>query len=167
MFFGDPATALKVPLPRRPQQLTAVRQADGRVELGWGAALDSDGAAVAGYHLYRRLSSESGYTRVSAAPLAGLTYMDTGIAEAPTGAVYYYALAAVDSAGDESVKSAPASFTVPAATESTSNAAGGGGGGGCFISAAGRDVKTRPFETFGLLVLLFCAAKPAPKRSRS
>ena len=39
MFFGDPATSLKVPLPRRPQALTAVRQADGTVALSWAAAL--------------------------------------------------------------------------------------------------------------------------------
>jgi hypothetical protein len=168
MLFGDPATVLKVPLPRRPQQLTAVRQADGRVELGWGAALDCDGGAVSGYHLYRRVSSESGYVRLNAAPLAALSYTDAGIAGAPAGAVYYYALAAVDASGDESVKSAPAAVTVPAATESSSNAAaGGGGGGGCFIASAGRDVKAGPFETFGLLALLFCAAKPALKRSRS
>jgi hypothetical protein len=153
MLFGDPATVLKVPLPRRPQQLTAVRESDGRVELGWGAALDCDGGAVAGYHLYRRESGEAGYTRVSAAPVTGLAYTDTGIAGAPAGAVYYYALAAVDGAGDESAKSAPAAVSVPAATES-SNAVGGGGGG-CFIGTAGHD---RPYGPVPWMLALLAAA---------
>jgi hypothetical protein len=135
MFFGDPATVLKVPLPRRPLGLSAERQADGTVELAWSAALDCDGGAVSGYHLYRRLSTEAGYTRVSAAPLAALSYTDAGISGAPAGAVYYYALAAVDASGDESAKSAPAAVSVPAANES-SNAGGAGGGGGCMIAAA-------------------------------
>jgi hypothetical protein len=148
MLFGDPATTLKVPLPRRPQQLTAVRQADGRVELGWGAALDCDGGAVAGYHLYRRESGEAGYTRVSAAPVTGLAYTDTGIAGAPAGAVYYYALAAVDGAGDESAKSAPAAVSVPAAGDS---GGGGGGGGGCFVQTAAAGLSP------GLLVVLAVA----------
>ena len=123
---------LKVPLPRRPQALTAVWQADGRVVLGWSAALDCDGGAVSGYHLYRRSAADQSYTRVSAAPLAALSYTDAGISGAPAGAVYYYALAAVDSAGDESVKSAPAAVTIPQAAESSA-AAAGGGGGGCFV----------------------------------
>jgi hypothetical protein len=163
MLFGDPATVLKVPLPRRPQQLTAVRQADGRVELGWGAALDCDGGAVSGYHLYRRVSSESGYVRLNAAPLAALSYTDAGIAGAPAGAVYYYALAAVDASGDESVKSAPASVTVPAATESTSNAAAGAGSvGGCFIGAANSDGSGAPAPSAGKVFLAVLGAVVFP-----
>ena len=96
-----------------------MRQADGTVELAWSAALDCDGGAVAGYHLYRRSAADQSYTRVSAAPLAALSYTDAGIAGAPAGAVYYYALAAVDAAGDESVKSAPAAVTIPPAAESS------------------------------------------------
>ena len=44
------------------------------------------------------------------------------------------ALAAVDSAGDESVKSAPAAVTIPQADGSSSAA---GGGGGCFVASVG------------------------------
>jgi hypothetical protein len=149
-------------LPRRPQQLTAERESDGRVELSWGAALDCDGGAVAGYHLYRRLSSEAGYTRVSAAPVTGLAYTDTEIAGARAGAVYYYALAAVDGAGDESVKSAPASVTVPAATESTSNAGGAGSGGGCFIGAANADGAGAPALSAGKVFLAVLGAVVFP-----
>ena len=114
MFFGDPATSLKVPLPRRPQALTAVRQADGTVALSWAAALDCDGNAVAGYNLYRRLSTEESYTKLNTALIAALTHTDTGLAAAAAGATYYYALSAVDSSSDESVKSAPAALTIAA-----------------------------------------------------
>ena len=156
MFFGDPATTLKVPLPRRPQALTAVRQADGRVELGWGAALDCDGGAVAGYHLYRRSAADQSYTRLSAAPITALSYTDAGISGAAAGSVYYYALVAVDTAGDESVKSAPASVTIPAATES-SGVTGGGGGGGCFIASAGQGLS--PEMLAALLAMALLAGK--------
>jgi hypothetical protein len=67
--------------------------------------------------------------------------------------VYYYALAAVDGAGDESAKSAPAAVSVPAATES-SNAVGGGGG--CFISAASRNLPPELFMRPGVIALLVC-----------
>ena len=125
MFFGDPATSLKVPLPRRPQALTAVRQADGTVALSWAAALDCDGNAVAGYNLYRRLSTEESYTKLNTALITALTHTDTGLAAAAAGATYYYALSAVDSSSDESVKSAPAPLTI-----ADSGGGGGGGGGG-------------------------------------
>ena len=59
MLFGDPATALKLAQPRRPQGLSAERQADGAVELSWSPAQDCDGKPVAGYHLYRRSAAES------------------------------------------------------------------------------------------------------------
>ena len=101
-----PGDDLKVPLPRRPQALTAVRQADGTVALSWAAALDCDGNAVAGYNLYRRLSTEESYTKLNTALITGLTHTDTGLAAAAAGATYYYALSAVDSSSDESVKSA-------------------------------------------------------------
>ena len=45
----------------------------------------------------------------------------------------------MDSAGDESVKSAPAAVTIPQADESSA-AAGGGGGGGCFVETV------RPYD---------------------
>jgi hypothetical protein len=168
MLFGDPATVLKVPLPRRPQALTAVWQADGTVALGWSAALDCDGGAVAGYHLYRRLSSEAGYTRVTATPLAALSHTDEGVAGAAAGSVYYYALAAVDSAGDESAKSAPAAVTIPPAAESPS-AAGGGGGGGCFIATVvdeGSSERAGATAIAWIVTLLWIAVLHAGTKTR-
>ncbi|MCU0561925.1 MAG: C25 family cysteine peptidase, partial [Desulfobacterales bacterium] len=58
LFFGDPATVLKVPLPRRPAGLAASAAGEG-VQLSWSAALDADGAPAAGYHVYRRSAAEA------------------------------------------------------------------------------------------------------------
>jgi hypothetical protein len=151
LFFGDPATSLKVPLPRRPQALTALRQAGGTVALSWSAALDCDGNAVAGYNLYRRLSSDETYTRLNAVPISGRTHTDSGLTTAPAGATYYYALTAVDSASDESVKSAAASVSISAAQSSS-----GGGGSGCFIASAGWDLSPDLLKPLGVMVLLVC-----------
>jgi len=154
LFFGDPATTLKVPLPRRPQQLSAQRQADGTVVLAWSAALDCDGNAVSGYNLYRRSGAGQGYTRVNAAPLTGLTYTDTPAAGLPEGATCYYALTAVDAVRDESAKSAPAAISLP--DGGGSSGGGGGGAGGCFISAAGTDLCPEPLAPLAALALLCC-----------
>ena len=162
MFFGDPATSLKVPLPRRPLALTAVRQADGTVALSWAAALDCDGNAVAGYNLYRRLSTEETYTKLNTALIAALTHTDTGLAAAAAGATYYYALSAVDSSSDESVKSAPAALTIAASGGGGGGGGGGGvvvtgggGGGGCFISAAGLELSPDLLMPLAAMALLF------------
>jgi hypothetical protein len=146
MFFGDPATSLKVPLPRRPLGLAAQWQADGTVALTWSAALDCNGNAVSGYNLYRRLSTEDSYTKLNAALITGLTETDTGLYRAPAGATYYYALSAVDSSSDESVKSAPASISIP----------DGGGGIVCFIAAAGLDLSPYLLKPLGVMALLIC-----------
>jgi hypothetical protein len=51
LLFGDPAMALKVPLPRRPQGLQGAFNLDSEVELSWDAAVDCNGDAVDGYKL--------------------------------------------------------------------------------------------------------------------
>ena len=167
MFFGDPATSLKVPLPRRPQALTAVRQADGTVALSWAAALDCDGNAVSGYNLYRRLSTEESYTKLNTALIAALTHTDTGLAAAAAGATYYYALSAVDSSSDESVKSAPAAAYHRSLRRRWRRRwwwrwwwgcrdRRRGGGGGCFISAAGLELSPDLLMPLAAMALLIC-----------
>ena len=175
MFFGDPASSLKVPLPRRPTGLSAQWQAGGTVGLSWAAGLDCDGNAVAGYNLYRRRSTEDGYTRLNTAPIAGLRHTDAGLSAAPVGATYYYALSAVDSGGDESVKSAPAALSI--ADSGGGDVGGGGGGGGgvgggggggvvtdgggggggwCFIASAGRGLAPDLLKPLAAMALLIC-----------
>jgi len=148
MYFGDPATSLKVPRPRRPAGLSALWPADGTVALSWTAALDCDGNAVAGYNLYRRLSTEDSYTKLNSAPITGLTHTDTGLSAAPAGATYYYALSAVDGTGDESVKSAAAGLTIADS--------GGGGGLACFIAATAFDRAPDLLLPAGVIALLGC-----------
>jgi hypothetical protein len=131
--------------------LTALRQAGGTVALSWAAALDCDGNAVAGYNLYRRLATEESYTRLNSVPITGLTHTDTGLTTAPSGATYYYALTAVDSASDEGVKSAAAAVSISAAQSSS-----GGGAGGCFIGSAGWDFSPDLLMPLGVMALLFC-----------
>jgi hypothetical protein len=162
MFFGDPATTLKVPLPRRPQGLTALRQADGAVALAWAAALDCDGSAVAGYNLYRRSAAEQSYTRLNTALVTALTHTDLQAAGLTEGQTYYYAIAAVDAAGDESVKSAPAALTLTSGGggggEIVTDGGGGagGGGGGCFIAAAGMQLSPELLMPLAAMALLVC-----------
>jgi hypothetical protein len=161
MFFGDPATTLKVPLPRRPQALTAVRQADGAVALAWAAALDCEGSAVAGYNLYRRSAAEPSYTRLNTALITALTHTDLPAAGLSEGQTYYYALTSVDAAGDESVKSAPASVTIPAGGASAGGAAGGGG---CFISTSGLEFAPELLMPLAAMALLVCLGRLSRKK---
>ena len=114
--------------------------------------MDCDGNAVAGYNLYRRLSTEETYARLNSAPITGLTHTDTGLSAAPAGAIYDYALSAVDSSGEESVKSTPASVSTSDAGSSSS----GGGGGGCFIASAGWDLSPDLLKPLGAMALLIC-----------
>jgi hypothetical protein len=131
-----------------------VRQADGTVALTWSAALDCDGHAVAGYNLYRRSAADESYTKLNTTLLTALAHTDAGLTTAPAGALYYYALTAVDAASDESVKSAPASVGIPAAGQSAGG--GAGGGGGCFISAAGLDLSSELLMPLAAMALLIC-----------
>jgi len=172
LFFGDPATILKVPLPRRPLGLAAQQQGPA-VALSWNAALDCDGRAVAGYHLYRRAFGEETYTRLNSTPITALSFTDAGLAaELAAGGIFSYVVSAVDADGDESVKSEPAVVNFSPASGGDGGSTGGsgdggdtggdsgsgsasGGGGGCFISSAtlcrGLDVWI-----FALAITLIC-----------
>lgn len=134
LLFGDPALTLKVPLPRRPARPTLERAADASVVLSWSASPDADGRPVAGYHVFRRGEREELWSRLTAEPVAGLTFTDRGLAAAAPGSIHFYALTAVDADGDESVKSEAASLAIPAAGGGGGD--GSGGGGGCFLDAA-------------------------------
>jgi len=67
--------------------------------LNWTA---SGSTGVTGYNVYRSTSQGATlanglYTKVNSSPVAGVTYMDTGIA---AGATYYYVVTAVSSGGE-------------------------------------------------------------------
>jgi hypothetical protein len=132
LLFGDPAMTLKVPLPRRPEGLTAQGNGDA-VDLSWDETTDSNGDGVSGYNLYRSTTPGGIYTKVNTTLIADSQYDDTSVV---TGTTYYYVVTSVDAEDDESVQSQEASGGTQSAN---SEASGGGGGGGCFInSVAGK-----------------------------
>ena len=99
------APADNVP-PAAPTGVTAAdRPADqgGAVVIIWSANAESD---LAGYNLYRSLTSGGSYSKVNAALLAGLSFTDTGLTN---GTIYFYVVRAVDTSGNESANSAQAS----------------------------------------------------------
>jgi hypothetical protein len=151
MYFGDPATALKLPLPQRPQGLTAERQADGAVELSWTPARDCDGQPVAGYQLYRRAAAEKNYTQLNTILIRGVSFSDRGLSQAPAGTTFYYALRAVDDSAQASVLSAPATLTVAGSQTEEERGNSVSTSVSCFISSAWQD---EGFHALSLLVLV-------------
>jgi len=129
MLFGDPAMVLKVPMPTVPSGV-GVSVQDGVVRVSWSQAQDCDGAAAAGYNLYRGTTPGGPYEKVNAELITGTGYSDPGA----TSGTWYYVVSSVDGGGVESVKSAELSVTVGARSVGGSGG-GGGGGGGCFIGA--------------------------------
>lgn len=77
-----------------------------RAVLNWTA---SPSASVTGYNVYRALNSRGPYTRITAAPVAGTTYIDTTV---EAGRTYYYVATAVN-AKQESPYSNEATVAVP------------------------------------------------------
>ena len=76
------------------------------VSLSWNASTN-----VAGYNIYRSNSPSGTYARINSALDANSAYTDSGVA---AGQTYYYEATAVNSAGEESVRSTPAvAATIP------------------------------------------------------
>jgi len=137
LLFGDPAMALKIPLPRMPTGVAAYRQEDGGVRISWNAALDSNGNAVAGYHVYRASSPAGPYSKISTELVSGTEFVDTsgavgGAGAGAGGGSYYYAVSSEDDDGDESAQSLGIS---PAALASTASSTVG-----CFIGSVGESI---------------------------
>ncbi len=98
LLFGDPAMALKVPLPRRPSGLVIEGQTDG-IALQWLAAADGDGNAVTGYNLYRSQSSGGPYVKVNTGLINTPQYEDSAQQVLTAGTTYYYIISSVDADG--------------------------------------------------------------------
>ncbi|MBL8058692.1 MAG: hypothetical protein JNK29_18455, partial [Anaerolineales bacterium] len=80
--------------PAAPAGLSVAGERDGQVDLNWAAV-----PGAAGYNVYRSPLSGGGFAKVNAAPLAGLSFTDTGLQNARQ---YYYVVRALDAAGNES-----------------------------------------------------------------
>ena len=122
LLFGDPATELKVPLPRRPDGVKA-RRKNGKVRISWQTAVDCNGNPVAGYNLYRAETAAGPFSQINTDLISDTVYLDTGSG--------YYVVSAVDTGSTESVQSLAVK---PASAASSSG--GGGGGAGCFIGSS-------------------------------
>jgi hypothetical protein len=184
LLFGDPAMALKIPLPRRPEGLQGLWRLDGEVALNWQAAVDRNGQPAAGYHIYRSTRPGRDFTKLNSEPLTATEFVDGSVASqralaVSEGTTYYYTVSAVDHDGDEGPRSAEVSPTLEPAPEPDSgdaarsgtessettgftgaDAPGGSGGGACFIATI-ETTESAFFVTewpvssiFGLLALI-------------
>ena len=110
---ADPAAPADVTAPAAASQLTAVA-GDKTVALTWTAPTDAD---LAGYRLYRSTVSPvvPSYATLVSSSLTGTSYTATGVTD---GTAYYFALVAVDAAGNTSaaatVSATPADSAPPA-----------------------------------------------------
>jgi fibronectin type 3 domain-containing protein len=81
------------------------------VTLTWQAPSPVGGSGtISGYNIYRSPSSVVTYAKVNTALSVGLTFTDGTVS---AGASYNYCVTTVDSIGEESVCSAPATANVP------------------------------------------------------
>lgn len=87
-LMGDPTLRLHAVAP--PTTASAVA-AGADVTVSWAASPDVGAGAGEGYHVYRGTGRLGPFTRLTAAPLAALTYTDT----APAAAAYRYLVRAV------------------------------------------------------------------------
>jgi fibronectin type 3 domain-containing protein len=81
------------------------------VTLTWQAPSPVGGSGtISGYNVYRSPSSTATYAKLNTALAAGPTFTDSSVS---AGASYTYCVTTVDSLGEESVCSAPATANVP------------------------------------------------------
>ena len=150
LLFGDPATALKLPLPHIPTEISATKQ-DGQVTVGWQAVLDCNDNPVSGYNVYRAASAAGPFSKINTQLITDTVFVGTdatvGIAgESGDASGSHYAVSAVDDAGIEGAQS----LAVSPATIGSATAAAGGAAG-CFI---GTVTNQKPLN-IGWLVVIF------------
>jgi fibronectin type 3 domain-containing protein len=81
------------------------------VTLTWQAPSPVGGSGtISGYNVYRSPSSPTNYAKLNTSLNAGLTYTDASVS---AGTSYSYCVTTVDSLGEESVCSVPATANVP------------------------------------------------------
>jgi hypothetical protein len=86
---------------------TGVVPSSHTVALSWTASTSS----VAGYNVYRSTTDGSGYSKINASLVSGVTYTDSSTLQSST--TYYYVTTAVDASGNESAFSNQASAAIP------------------------------------------------------
>jgi hypothetical protein len=110
LLFGDPATALKLPLPHIPTGISALRD-QGAVTIGWDAVLDCNQNPVAGYNIYRATCAAGPFSKINPQLVTDTVFVDSdsavgitaGSSNGASGS--YYGVTAVDDEGFESSQS--------------------------------------------------------------
>ncbi len=121
--FEDSATPLDSTPPAAPSGLSATANVND-IALNWS---DNGEADLAGYDVWRSLTSGGGYSKLNGALVSVSAFTD---ASASTGVTYYYVVTAADTSGNSSPNSNQASATI---VDSTPPAAPSG------LSATGAD----------------------------
>jgi parallel beta-helix repeat protein len=99
--------------PNTPKNLTVTTpSAKGMLLLTWSANTEAD---LAGYNLYRTTNPDGTYVKINSDLLIDTNFTDTGLGD---GVTYYYKIAAVDSANNESPQSEWTSGTTQVLSES-------------------------------------------------
>jgi hypothetical protein len=93
LLFGDPAMALKVPVPGRPTGLTAEQDSQYNVTLSWQSATDANGDPVDGYNVYRKMGSQGVYAPLNSELVTATGFVDENVT---LGTRYYYVIRSVD-----------------------------------------------------------------------
>ncbi len=83
--------------PAAPAALQVADEGDRQIGLSWGAV-----SGAAGYNVYRSPVSGGGWVKLTASPVAGTSFVDSAVTN---GRTYYYAVTALDAAGNESAPS--------------------------------------------------------------
>jgi fibronectin type 3 domain-containing protein len=104
---SSPAIASTLTFPKQPTGFSATASTSG-VTLKWNANTETD---LAGYNVYRATSAAGPFTKLNASPITVLTYADS---TAPTGAIAYYQLTAVDTSSDQSAPAVANTLVFPA-----------------------------------------------------
>jgi hypothetical protein len=86
---------------------TGVSASAPSVALTWDASMS---AGVVGYNVYRATAPSTTHTKLVSSPVSGLKYMDQTVA---AGTTYNYVVTAVNSSGEESAYSVPATVVLP------------------------------------------------------
>jgi fibronectin type 3 domain-containing protein len=83
--------------PTTPATIVTTSPTCGGIRVSWAASQDLGGSGLKGYNIYRKTAT----TPLTQVNTPSTSYVDTGL---PSATYYYYTVAAVDNAGNESLK---------------------------------------------------------------
>jgi hypothetical protein len=109
--------------PSAPVIGTATALSQTAIRITWLASVDTGGAGLAGYYVYRSATSGGTYTQIAQLSTASLSYDDTGLSPAQT---WFYKVTAYDGNANESARSSAVSATTQSGSGTLSTSIVGG-----------------------------------------